>query len=241
MKQFSRETAKKHDEALLGLRRSVKQTMEDSIMNSKTFADDWEPYIRDIALFKENKGRKYFRSQEYASVGVMDRNDLMQEAYLAFFNAYEQVNWRDIEKSKNPEAELWSYLKKRTILDTNIAIRNNKDGMRITQYGIFQSKEAKESENIKAITSLFSQIDKVFFTNQEDTATTKWSTDLLGYFLETKMDVYLDVKSTGERNLKGIERDVIKRCYGIDTHSESLREIGAVSYTHLTLPTILRV
>ena len=138
MKQFSRGTTKNHDEGLIGLRRRTKEVIEDSIIDSKTFADQWEPYIRDIALFKEHKGRKYFRSQEYASIGVMDRNDLMQEAYLAFLNAYEQVNWNSIESAKNPEAELWSYLKKRTILDTNIAIRNNKDGMRITQYGLYQ-------------------------------------------------------------------------------------------------------
>ena len=226
MKQYSRSVRKTHEDALLTLKRTTKKVMEDSIMDSKTFAEEWEPYIRDIALTKEAKGKKYYRSQEYASIGIMDRNDIIQEAYLAFINAYNQVDWGKIEKADNSEAELWSYLKKRTILDTNIAIRNNKDGMRITQYGIFQSKEAQDNDNVKAITSLFSQLEVVFFRNQEDTAVTKYETDLLGYFLESHMDDYLDFNFKGERNPKGIERIVMSSYYGIDNIRMTAKEIA---------------
>ena len=88
MKRFSISTTKKHDESLLSLRRSTKEYFEDSIMDSKTFADEWEPYIRDISLTKETKKSKFFRPQDYASIGVLDRNDLIQEGYLAFMKAY---------------------------------------------------------------------------------------------------------------------------------------------------------
>ena len=225
MKQYSRETSTAHSEAMALLKNRVKSTMEDSIMSSDVFAKEWEPYIRDIALTKEANGKKYYRSQEYASIGVMDRNDLIQEAYLAFLNAYSQVDWKRIEKSNNPEAELWAYLKKRTVLDTNMAIRNNKDGMRITQYGLFQSKEAQDT-NVKMITSLFNHLELAFANNVEEVAVTKYETDLLGYFLESHMDDFLDLNFKGERNRTGIERIVMLSYYGIDNVRKTAKEIA---------------
>ena len=228
MKQYSRKTSLNNSESMALLKNRTKKIFEDSIMDSKTFAEKWEPYIRDIGMTKEANGKKYYRSQEYSSIGIMDRNDLIQEAYLAFINAYSQVDWKQINKSEEPEAELWSYLKKRTILDTNIAIRNNKDGMRITQWAMYQGKDSEDfkNANINTITSLFNKMDVLFFRNQEDTAVTKWETDLLGYFLESKMDDYLDVKADGTRNYKGIEREVVSRFFGIDSPTETLKEIG---------------
>ena len=226
MKQYSRSTGNAHNESMLLLKRRTKEVFEDSIMNSKTFVDVWEPYIRDIALTKESHGSKHYRSQEYSSIGVLDRNDLIQEAYACFFHVYSNVDWKRLEKSENAEAELWSYLKKGTINKLQQELYKVKDGMRITEYGIRKAKEENNISNMTVITSLFSQLDKVFFRNQEDTATTKWETDLLGYFLESKMDDYLDIKSDGTRNYKGIEREVIARFYGIDTVSETLKEMG---------------
>ena len=225
MKQYSRETSNAHSELMAMLKTRENGKVEDSIMSSDVFAKEWEGYVRDIALTKEANGKKYYRSQEYASIGVMDRNDLIQEAYAAFLHAYSQVDWKRIEKSNNPEAELWSYLKKRTVLDTNMAIRNNKDGMRITQYGLFQSKEAQES-NVKMITSLFNHLELAFANNVEEVAVTKYETDLLGYFLESHMDDFLDLNFKGERNKKGIERELVMQFYGIDNVRKTYKELA---------------
>ena len=228
MKQYSKKTAEAHSESLAMLKNRKVNTNEDALMSSEMFANEYAHFIRDIALTKEANGKKYYRSQEYASIGVMDRNDLIQEAYLAFFNAYNQVDWVKLDKAENEQAELWAYLKKRTVLDTNIAIRNNKDGVRITQHGLFSSKDAKELKNVKFITSLFNQLDVLFFNNQEDTALTKYQTDLLGYFLESHMDEFLDLTFKGERNPKGIERTVIMSYYGIDSIRQTAKEIAEV-------------
>ena len=223
MKQYSHKTRKLNE---LSMKNGSKIYDVDALMSSKEFAEVWEPYVSNIGLTKESNGKRHYRSQEYASIGIMDRNDLIQEAYTCFLEAYANVDWKAIEKSSNPEAALWSYLKKRTVFRVQSSIWGNKDGMRLTDYAIKKAKKEENTDNMKVITSLFSQLDKVFFRNQEDTAVTKWETDLLGYFLESKMDDYLDIKADGSRNYMGIEREVISRFYGIDTPTETLKEIG---------------
>ena len=228
MKKYSRVIAEMHKEDT----KVSKRWFEDSIMSSKDFMDHYMNYIIDIALFKINdKGRKSFRSQEYASIGIMDRNDLIQEAYLAFFNAYNDVDWNRVEDSENPQAELWAYLKKKTIFDMNIAVRSKKDGVKITQWELFQSKNAIQNRdnrngNVQFITSLFNKLDTIFFRNQEDTALTKYENELLGYFLDVHLDEHLDMTFKGERNWKGMERDVIKSFYGLDTVKLTAKEIS---------------
>ena len=226
MKQYSRGTSNTHSESMAMLKNRVKSQIEDSIMDSVEFAKTWEPYIRDIALTKEANGKKYYRSQEYASIGVMDRNDLIQEAYACFFHVYNNVDWKRIEKSNNPEAELWSYLKKGTVNKLQQELYKVKDGMRITEYAIRKAKDENNIDNMNMITSLFSQLEVVFFKNQEDTALTKYQTDLLGYFLESHMDDFLDLKFNGKRNANGIERELIMQFYGIDNIRKTRKELA---------------
>ena len=228
MKQYSRRSSNTHSESMALMKNRVKSQIEDSIMDSVDFAKTWEPYIRDIALTKEANGKKYYRSQEYASIGVLDRNDLIQEAYACFFHVYSNVDWKRIERSNNPEAELWSYLKKGTINKLQQELYKVKDGIRVTEYAIRKAKEEDNISNMNVITSLFNKLDVLFFRNQEDTALTKYQTDLLGYFLESKMDDYLDIKADGTRNYKGIEREVISMFFGIDSQTKTLKEIGEI-------------
>ena len=226
MKQYSRKSSNTHSESMAVLKNRVKSQIEDSIMDSVEFAKTWEPYIRDIALTKEANGKKYYRSQEYASIGVLDRNDLIQEAYACFFHVYSNVDWKRIEKSNNPEAELWSYLKKGTINKLQQELYKVKDGIRVTEYAIRKAKEEDNITNMNVITSLFNRLDILFFKNQEDTALTKYQTDLLGYFLESHMDDYLDLNFKGNRNYKGIERELVMQFYGIDCERRSRKDLS---------------
>ena len=223
MKKYSIRIAglKKMDDQLIKFK-----DQDDVLMTSEEFLTKYRVFIDDIALFKEIEGRKRFRSQEYASIGIMDRNDLIQEAYLAFFKAYNDVDWKKINKSTNPEAELWAYLKKKTIYDINIAIRSKKDGVKLTQWALFQGKEAKEGKNVQFITTLFNKLDHIFFRNQEDTALTKYETDLLGYFLDVHLDEFLDLNFKGERNWNGVERYLLKSFYGLEEVRKSQKELA---------------
>ena len=238
MKKYSRAIAEMHKEDI----KVSKRWFEDSIMSSKDFIDHYMHYIVDIALFKTNdKGRKSYRSQEYASIGIMDRNDLIQEAYLAFLNAYNDVDWGKIEESTNAQAELWAYLKKKTTLDLNRALRGKKDGVRITERFINESVKNGTISSMNGITTLFHKLDTILFRNQEETALTKYENELLGYFLDVHLDEHLDMTFKRERNWNGIERNLIKSFYGIDSIRKSQKELAEeYKISHSTVGVVIK-
>ena len=94
---------------------------------------------------------------------------------------------------------------------------------------MFAYKDTKNSTHgveTSLFTTLFSQLDKVFFRNQEDVALTKWETDLVGTFLEVHMDEHLDFTRAGNRDLKKNERAIIKSLYGIDQPVMTYKELS---------------
>lgn len=194
----------------------------DALITSNYFLQSFSKHVEGIAMYKHANGRRYRRSLDYAATGVLDLNDLIQEGYLCFLEAYDKVDWGRINESNNPDAELWAYLKKSTTLSFERQLRFKKDGVRIPERAHFKTK----MNNINMITSLFSQIDNIFFTNQEDVATSKWETDLIGAFFDVHLDDYLDLTFKGERNLKGIERTVIKEFYGLEGLRKTSKELG---------------
>ena len=190
----------------------------DVLITSEEFINSFRGYIEDIARYKTVNGRKYARSTEYAAIGCMTINDLYQEAYLAFFEAYNNLDWSKVD---GEGAILWGFLKKSTILNFEKSIRGKKDGIRVPERVLFSG-----GANTNLLTTLFSQLEKVFFRNQEDVALTKWETDLTGAFLEVHMDEYLDLTRTGKRDLFKREREIIKALYGIDRPKLSYKEVS---------------
>ena len=135
------------------------------------------------------------------------------------------LSTRETESNFENDAAAWSYIKKTTMMNLSISIRDKKDGMRVTQWGLFQSKK-NEGNNMQSITSLFHKLDEMFMKNYEDVVTSKWETDLLGYFLEVHMDEYLDLTFKGERNLKGTERTILRGLFGIDEEIKTYQELA---------------
>ena len=189
----------------------------DVLITSEEFITNFRGYVEDFARFKTVNGRKYLRSTEYAAIGIMDINDLYQESYLAFFEAYSR--YKDRAHDFDSGGEIWSFLKKTTILNFEKSLRAKKDGVRTPERVYFGG-----AENL--VTKLFSQLEKVFFKNQEDVALTKWETELTGMFLEVHMDEHLDLTRNGNRDLKKNERAIIKALYGIDQPRKTYAEVS---------------
>ena len=202
----------------------VKFFEDDVLITSEEFINAFRGYIEDIAVFKTDGKRKFFRSTEYAAIGIMDMNDVYQEAYLAFLEGYRNLDWNKINELHESErgGMIWSFLKKSTILNLERQLRDKKDGVRVTEWALFNS----QSVNTNLLTTLFSQIEKVFFRNQEDVALTKYETDLVGYFLEVHMDDYLDLTRSGKRDIKKNERAILKGLYGIDQPVMTYKELS---------------
>ena len=88
---------------------------DDALISSKDFAETYGRYIVDIALFERDRKSKHKqqRNLSYAKVGVLNEHDLIQEAYLAFLMAYNNLD-RSHEKIVNaPENEkaavIWGF------------------------------------------------------------------------------------------------------------------------------------
>ena len=200
---------------------------DDAIISSEEFIEVFKGYVEDIALFKKSNGRKYPRATQYAAIGIMDQNDLIQEAYLAFLEFYSKYKTHESEGNFDHDegekgAAAWSYIKKSMIFRLERQLRDKKDSVRIPERQMLQTK----SVNTNLLTKLFSQLDKVFFKNQEDVALTAWETDLVGAFLEVHMDELLDLTRGGNRNFQGIEREVIKRLFGLDGVKLTYQELS---------------
>ena len=167
---------------------------------------------------------KRTRSVEYAAIGIMNRNDMLQEGYLAFLEAYNNLDWNKVGEAHEEEqgAIIWGFLKKSTTLNFEKQLRTKKDGVRVPERALFESKSA----NTNLITKLFSQMEKVFANNAMEVGLTKWETDLIGAFLDVHLDEFLDLTRGGNRNVRGLEREVIKGVYGLDTVRLSYKELS---------------
>ncbi len=185
------------------------------LISSKKFVDEFKGYIDDIARYKNVGGRKFARSTEYAAIGIMDSNDIYQEAYLAFLEAYNSL---DTNKSGG---EKWNFLKKTTALNFEKQLRSKKDGIRMPERVYFDG-----SNNVNIITGLFSQLEKVFANNVQEVALTKYETDLTGSFLDIHMDDYLDLTREGNRDMMKNERAIIKSLYGLDEPRMTYKEVS---------------
>ena len=169
----------------------------DVLISSSEFNEKFRGYIEDIALYKVANGYKFRRPMEYAAVGILDQNDLIQEAYLAFFEAY--FKFKSSKENFENGAAIWAYLKKSTILNFEAQIRAKKDGIRVTHHGQFVANKLAETN---FFTKLFSRLEVAFSNNVMEVSESKWDTDLTGYFLEVHMDEVLDLTRTGKRDLK---------------------------------------
>ena len=198
----------------------------DVLISSEEFIEKFRVYIEDIAMYKRIKGIKYRRSTDYASIGILDQNDLMQEAYLAFLEAYDNIDWDEVN---GEGAVLWGFLKKSTILKYETNVRAGKDGIRVPDRVMFARADSpKKSTGVEydMVTKLFSRLEQAFSNNVIEVATSKYDTDLTGYFLEVHMDEVLDLTREGNRDYKKNERDIVRQLYGIDCVQKTYKELS---------------
>lgn len=196
------------------------------LMSSQDFLDKWSPFIEEIALFRAetevqreiNKKRKSegkkairsFRSLDYAAIGIMDKHDLMQEANLAFLDAWNKADWNKIKNADSPGAMLWSYVRRTTNLNLARAIRELKDGMRIPEWFYLENK------NVKTITSLFEVLGENLTSIENSVSISKYDKELLNSALRNYMSLYLNDK----------EIDVLVNFFGLNSESMSYNEMA---------------
>ena len=188
----------------------------------------FKQHIADMKMFKdENELRHAYSSwvktisskfdRSYSRVGVLNLQDLLQEGYIAFYNAWNDLNWEIIGAAAVEErpALITSYLKRRIHDRIKRAIMRDRDTIRIPEgyyvekpYGI-NSEHAKYNE-IRNTDIFLTRTFASFFEAGDylDVADDggDYIADILNDFLNDVMDTYLSK----------IEKVVIKMFYGID-------------------------
>ena len=158
-----------------------------------------------------------FNTEEQAS-GVLDKNDLVQECYLALLEAWENMNWDAIRASDEPQARIWAYLKKSIKLKARERVHNKKDGIRIPHGKRWEIQETKNVDDF--LTQLFPP--EFFSENAEtmgwydDNQITRYDVEQLGIGLDDVMRKYLSSK----------EQLILEYYFGVDRDQISTKEIS---------------
>ena len=204
----------------------------------------FKQHVADMKIFKdENELRHAYTSwvktmsnkfdRTYPRIGVLNLQDLLQEGYVAFYNAWDDLNWEIIGEAVAEErpALITSYLKRRIYDRIKRAIARDRDTIRIPEnyYRITGNDKFKNGERVQYtyntdifLTRTFSSFFTPDYLDQADDGG-DYIADILNDFLNDVMDEYLT----------RIEKQVIKMFYGIDEAYDkpaSVRRIAEYCY-----------
>ena len=81
----------------------------------------YKKHQEDVKCYTRGVGRYYSAvinlanqfNREYASIGILDINDLIQAGHVGLLQAWNNIQWDKIEASNEPDAQLWTFIKKR--------------------------------------------------------------------------------------------------------------------------------
>ena len=160
-----------------------------------------------------------FNTEEQAS-GVLDKNDIIQECYLALLQAWSRINWDAIRSSPREEQQpqVWAFIKKSVKLKAREHIHNVKDGQRIPHHKRWELVETKDLDDF--LTQLFPP--DFFADNAESLGLTyedhinRYDIEQLGIGLDNVMSKYLSNK----------EKLILESCFGVDRPKISSKKIA---------------
>ena len=152
-------------------------------------------------------------------VGALDRNDIMQECFLAFENAWNNLEWDAIHAVNEHEQPkiIWSYLKKSIKLKVRNRISYLKDGIRT--YSVDGNKLGNSVDDFLSI--LFDNFYEDAIPVWEEPINL-WDIEMLARGLDEAMRTYLTDN----------DRRTIEYFYGIDCDKQSLKDIAIIFNTN---------
>ena len=145
-------------------------------------------------------------SREYAAIGTLDMNDLVQMGNLHMIQAVHALDWSIIDGAHESEqpAIIWSYVKNRIKLGIRKEIDYLKDPMRSHR---MNGDKRSNAPLDNFLTQLFPDYFNEEYHGIIDTSgDSMWDIEQLAVGLEVLMDEVLSFK----------EKDVLKSFYGID-------------------------
>ena len=141
------------------------------------------------------------------AIGVLNIEDLIQAGNVGLVEAWNKVNWEKIDKSPNPNGELWSFLKKR--IKGRIRREIDKYASFIAR-PINQQEEMRKNMNPNGVPQIFVSTFASFFDSLKFIAdqpnVALWQTLLLEEVIDDGLNKYVVEKD---------HRDILKHFYGI--------------------------
>ena len=121
------------------------QYKEDMLVDRGHDLDKYYPHVVTIANTFP---------RESMAIGALDINDLIQSGNVGLIEAWERVDWDRIDKSPNPQGELWSFLKIRIKGAIRRAIDNDGSTIKTPRRSLEESR-SKLTAHEKIIVNVF--------------------------------------------------------------------------------------
>lgn len=170
------------------------------------------------AIKKYNKGvGRYYEwviklanqfNREYASIGVLDVNDLIMAGHRGLLESWQKIDWELIEGSDNPDAQLWSYIKKRIKWSIRREIDDYSTHIKVPRRILTEMRKNMKFED-QIFCDLFPRFFDTAFPDLIEEVTPYWESQVLGEIIDDYL--YANVKNADHveilRAAFGIDRD----------------------------------
>ena len=157
--------------------------------------------------------------KDYARIGVMDLNDIIQEANMALVVAWNNIKWDIINKAPKHEREdaIHGFLFKSMTLQVKRRVHSQSDGMRIPEKGV-SLNNTQSGKGKDMLTTLFPNWFKDFqgVIDHWGEDVDDYASEQLGFFIEELL----------YRDFKYSDADIILWFYGIGHDRLSYKEIA---------------
>ena len=168
--------------------------------------------LKDFLIY----AKKIAGDRDFGQTGILDRNDITQEAYAAVLKALTRIDSDEMDKLPPDEkrALIWAYVKKSFNLELTKQINIARDGIRACRMNGMMYEEEKEVELV-FVPGYFDN-DKPTNYGVDDEEYSAHDIEKLGIALEEVMAELLDYD----------EIKVINRSFGLDMDKMTIQEIA---------------
>ena len=174
-------------------------------------------HLADLKEYKTGIGRYYEwvtrlanqKPKEYSAIGILDTNDLIQAGHIGLAEAWQKIDWERIELSSEPEAELWSFLKRRIKWAIQREIDQFGAHIKVPRRDLEEARNRMEHHD-KILCNLFPNFFDTAFANMIEEIT-PWDQMRLGELIDEML--YTAVPNADHRM-------IVRLCFGLDTDDD---------------------
>ena len=183
--------------------------------NSKRMELLEDRFVKSMLIY----AKKIASDRDFCHTGILDRNDVTQEAYKEVLEALNRIDWDKMRELPEEEmkAHVWAYVKKSFKLRLENRINILKDPIRsVKMNGMPYDVEEEDHIDLVFVPEYF-DTDVPFDYDVNLDGISSYQNERLGVALEKVMGEHLDYN----------EVRVLNRSFGLDMDKMTMKEIAA--------------